>query len=91
MIAVVVVWEPVVMPGYPVDKWLAHLEKPYRSRNFATVCSSTVEGEGPWRLVLYPWGDSAKVLSVRYGSPEKAKAQLERWVSHHWKVVRRGD
>ena len=84
---VVVVWEPAVRGS--VDIWLAHLEKPYRSRNFATVCTSA--RDGPWRLVLYPWGDSMKVQSVRYGSLEKAKAQLERWVSYHWKVVPRGD
>ena len=84
---VVVVWEPAT-PG-SVDIWLAHLDEPFKSRNFATVCSSAQEG--PWLLVMYPWGDSMKVQSFRYGSPEKAKAHLERWVSYHWKVVRRGD
>lgn len=82
---VVVVWEPVQLPGQPVRTWLARLEEPIKSRNFASV-ALCAEG---WFLFLYPWGSSQKTLARAYGSPEKAKLHLEKWVSHHWRVVER--
>jgi hypothetical protein len=80
-----VLWEQTRMGGDYLDTWHARLDAPVRSENFAYV-SKDIHGQ--WYASLSPRGYKAKPsFYARYASPEKAVAQVERWVRTHWQKI----
>lgn len=63
--------------GRPPERWVAHLESPWRSMDFAWL----QRRQGAWQLIVCPDGIRVThIASYDTGRPELAMKHLVRWI-----------